>query len=244
MNWHNVDARTEEGRIEWDMLRLGKFGSSEFSKVITPKTLKISSQAPGLLNRILAERITGMPVENFSSEWMDRGVELEDQAVRAYESITDTETTIGGIFIADDGVLCCSPDRLVGKDGDLEIKCPLIQTQVGYALNGLDDEYKLQLQGRMMLHGRAWVDIFAYHPLLSIPPLRVMRDDKLIAIMRPVIETFRDQVLEFQLKLERQFGPFKRPEPAPAPDYTADMPTHADVDALYEMGAIRPGARE
>ena len=236
MNWHDVEPQSEE----WHALRLGKLGSSEFSKVITPKKLKLSSQAAGLMNRILAERITGMPVENFATEWMERGIEMEDQAVRAYEAITDAETTRGGLFLEDAGVLCCSPDRLVGDVGDLEIKCPLIQTQVGYALNGLDEEYKLQLQGRMMLHGRAWVDIFSYHPLFSIPPLRVNRDDKLIAIMRPVIEQFRDSMLEAHLKLERNFGPFTKPE-APPPDHTADLPTHAEVDELVRLGGIVPG---
>ena len=209
MKWTNCEPQSSE----WFACRLGRLGSSEFHKVITPKTLKISSQAPGVMYRLLAEWMTGQPVENFTSEWMERGIELEDAAVRAYEALTDNETSRGGHFTTDDDLLGCSPDRLIGDDGDLELKCPLIQTQVKYALEGLDEEYKLQLQGRMMIHGRDWVDIFSFHPRLSVPPLRVFRDDKTIAIMRPVLKMFTDLMVEKRLELERRFGPFVRAAP-------------------------------
>ena len=33
----------------------------------------------------------------------------------------------------------------------------------------------------MTLHGREWVDVFSYHPLLFLPPVRVYRDEAVIA---------------------------------------------------------------
>jgi YqaJ-like viral recombinase domain len=202
---------------EWYALRLGIPTSSEFSRIITPKTMKISSQAPGYMNRLLAEWVTGQQVENFQSEYMVRGQELEDEAIAAYEMLTGAETSPGGFVTTDDGMLGCSPDRLIGNDGDLELKCPLIQTQIGYALNGLDDEYKCQVQGRLMIHEREWVDLFSYHPLFSIPPLRVYRDEKFIRVLRPVLEQFVTTMLNARVLLEQRYGPFVRVEPKDEP---------------------------
>lgn len=238
--WHPVDARSEEGAIEWKRLRLGVLGSSEFHRVITPgkpgqpETMKLSKQALPLMYRLLAERITGQDVENYSSQWMDRGVELEDQAVRAYENFAEVETTIGGFFLNEAGTLGCSPDRLIGAEGDLEIKCPLIQTQIAYALEGLGDDYKLQLQGRMMLHGRPWIDVFSYHPLLFLPPVRVYRDEKTIAVMRPVLETFAEQLVKAQEQLEQKYGPFAQAATPEPPEESDDFISDEDLEAILK----------
>ncbi len=208
---------------EWFAARLGIPTSSEFHRVMTPKTRKLSSQAPGYMYRLIAEWLTGEQVENFESEYMVRGVELEDKAMLAYEGLQDVETQPGGFITTDDGLIGCSPDRLVGERGDLELKCPLIHTQVKYALEGtVDDDYMCQLQGRMMIHGREWVDIFAYHPRLIIPPVRVVRDEKFIADLKATLAAFVDTMLDCRLKLEQRFGPFTRQqveEPYSGPDF-------------------------
>ena len=231
---------------EWHKLRLGIPCSSEFSKIVKPGVLAkqiadgkidaskvVSTQSPGYMFRLLAEWVTGEPVENYSSQWMDRGTELEDKAILAYEMLTDTETKPGGFITTDDGLIGCSPDRLIGDEGDLELKCPLIQTQVEYALLGtVGDEYMAQLQGRMLIHGRAWVDIFSYHPRLSIPAMRIYRDEKFIATLGLVLKTFTDQMLEYRLKLEKEYGPFTRPEPEP--NHEKDWISDEDVERILE----------
>jgi YqaJ-like viral recombinase domain len=206
---------------EWFAARLGIPTSSEFHRIMTPKTRKLSSQAPNYCYRLLAEWMTGEQVENFETEYMVRGVELEDQAMLAYETLKDIETQPGGFITTDDGLIGCSPDRLVGDVGDLELKCPLIHTQVKYALEGtVDDDYMCQLQGRMMIHGREWVDIFAYHPRLVIPPVRVVRDDKMIADLKARLGEFLDMMLVHRSTLESRYGPFTRP--APEEPYSGD----------------------
>lgn len=218
---------------EWFALRLGIPCSSEFSKIVTPKTLKISSQSTQYMMRLLAEWVTGEQVENYQSEYMIRGQELEDAAVNAYELLTDTETSLGGFFTDDAGMLGCSPDRLIGEDGDLELKVPLIQTQIAYALNGLDDEYKCQIQGRMMIHGRDWVDLFSYHPRFSVPPLRIYRDEKFIAVLRPALAGFVETMLKCREDLEHRFGPFVRPATEPPDDDAGALGvSDADLDAI------------
>lgn len=235
MIYHACEPRSQE----WHALRLGIPTSSEFHKIITPKTMKLSSQAPAYMYRLIAEWVTGEQVENFASQWMDRGTELEDSAKLAYEALTDTETSPGGFITTDDGLLGCSPDRLIGEEGDLELKCPLIQTQVGYALgSGVDEEYMAQLQGRMMITGRQWVDIFSYHPRLVIPVIRVKRDEKYIGILRPVMQTFVDLLIAKRLELEQKYGPFLRPEPEPEPDYSRDFISEDDVEAIIAANKL------
>ena len=208
MVFHEVAPRSPE----WAALRLGIPCSSEFHRIITPKKREISKQADGLMFRLLAEWVTGAPVENAETEWMVRGTEMEDAAIRAYEGLMDVETSVGGFCTTDDGMVGCSPDRLVGDDGDLEIKCPLIQTQIGYALTGtVDEDYKSQLQGRLWITGRKWVDIFSYHPALLIPPVRVVRDEQYIKELEAVLKAFVAQMLDRRVILEQRFGPFVRP---------------------------------
>ena len=217
MKFYQCEPRSEE----WFKMRIGIPTSSDFGKIITPKTLKISSQAQGYMCRLLAEWVTGEQEPDFQSEYMIRGQDLEDDAFAAYELLTGSETTPGGFFTTSDGMLGCSPDRLIGESGDLELKSPLLRTQIGYALNGLDDEYKCQVQGRLMIHERDYVDLFSYHPRFSIPPLRIGRDEKFIGIMRPVLATFVETLLKAREELESRFGPFVR-----------DVPSKPTVDGL------------
>lgn len=232
MIWHEVTG----GSPEWARLRLGIPCSSEFHKLLTPKTRKVSSQATGYMYRLLAEWVTGEPCENESTEWMQRGQELEARARSAYELLTDSEVTIGGFFTTDDGLIGCSPDGLIGDNGDLELKCPLIATQIGYALGaGVDTDYMTQLQGRLMIHGREWVDIFAYHPRFSIPPVRVYRDEEFIRDLSAALAEFVDKMIALRERLERDYGPFVRTTdgiPAEAMIDTLGV-SDADVDAIF-----------
>ena len=227
MIYHAVAQNTPE----WHSLRLGIACSSEFHKLITAKTMKVSTQAETYMYRLLAEWMTGEQVENYESEYMVRGHELEDRAILAYEMLTDQETKAGGFITSDDKLSGCSPDRLVGENGDLEIKCPLVQTQIRYALTGtIEDDYRAQLQGRLMIHEREWVDVFSYHPRLSIPALRVYRDEDFIKALSLVLGTFKEIMLQKRAELETRFGPFQRPE-AP-PDHSSDFLTAEEEETL------------
>jgi hypothetical protein len=208
--YHAVEQNTPE----WIQMRLGIPCSSEFDKIITPKTRKLSSQAMPYMYRLLAEWVTGAPCENHATEWMDRGHDLESSAVANYEFLTGADVKPGGFVTTDDGLIGCSPDGLIGENGDLELKCPLIQTQVKYALTGeIDEAYMAQLQGRLMIHGREWVDIYPYHPLLRIPAVRVCRDEAFISALSAALREFLDLMLAKREELNERFGPFVRMAP-------------------------------
>jgi hypothetical protein len=67
---------------------------------------------------------------------MERGLIVEAEAADWYEF--DQEVTVQriGFITDDDHTVGCSPDRLVGDAGLLEIKAPLPQTQVEYWISG------------------------------------------------------------------------------------------------------------
>jgi len=229
MKFYDVQPLSED----WKRLRLGVITASNFHKIITPKTGKISSQAQGYMNQLLGEWLTGEEVEGYKSEWMQRGQDVEDQIWKAYEGYTEVETSRGGFFTDDSGLIGCSPDRLIGEAGDLEAKAPMIQTQISYALNGLDDDYKCQVQGRMMIHGREWCDLFTWHPKLFLPPFRIYRDDKFIGILRVVLNTFADLMLQKRTDLEQRYGPFQRPQ-SEEPYSGEDFITQEDEDMILK----------
>lgn len=220
---------------EWRQLRLGRATASNFHRIITPRTMKPSSQSTAYRNQLLGEWVTGQEIESYQSDWMQRGQEVEDKIWKSYESYAEVETSRGGFFTDDSGLIGCSPDRLVGTSGDLEAKAPMIHTQISYALDGLSDDYKCQVQGRMMIHGREWVDLFTWHPNLFIPPIRVYRDEKFISAFRPILDQFIGELLDARLRLERDFGPFIRTEPADEPPADDRFGvTEADVEMILE----------
>lgn len=194
MKIHHV----EQGTQEWRDLRCGIPTASCFDRILTP-TGKPSAQAVPYMHELLAERIMGHEADSYESAWMSRGKELEDEAIRYYEMLTDTTTDPGGFVTADDGRAGCSPDRLVYATGEhdrpiggLEIKCPKPGTHIGYLLNGTHAErtYRHQSQGCMWICGLEWWDILSYHPELPPALVRVEVDLEWRDAFEPLIADF------------------------------------------------------
>lgn len=180
----------------WDNLRIGIPTSSGFEKIITP-TGRESAQWKKYSNALIAERCLGRRLESFMSPWMERGHELEADAMGQYELMRDLETVEVGFITTDDGKIGCSPDRLVGEDGLLELKVPAPQTQIEYILGTeLVKDYYPQLQGQLYVTERKWVDIMAYHP--EIPPviMRMERDEGYIDCLKMHLAKVTDYIEE------------------------------------------------
>lgn len=178
--YHFVPQYSEQ----WDRLRIGIPTSSGFEKIITPSGRE-SAQWKKYAHGLIAERCLGRRIESYMSPWMENGKETEADAMTQYELMRDLETVEVGFVTSDDGKIGCSPDRLVGDDGLLELKCPKPNTQIDYILGDeLVKDYYPQLQGQLWITERKWVDIMAYHP--EIPPviIRMQRDEVYIDCMR------------------------------------------------------------
>lgn len=184
-----------QGTPEWEMARLGIPTASSFKRILTAKTLKLSSSAGEYRNQLLAEWLTGMPLEfgGGPNTLMQRGTGMEAEARMFYELQYDVpEVEQVGFLLRDDRMAGCSPDGLVGEDGGLELKCPMMHTHIGYLLDpqSLADQYAPQVQGCLYITGRAWWDLVAYHP--QLPPVyhRIARDEKYIAALDAALDTF------------------------------------------------------
>jgi hypothetical protein len=85
----------------------------------------------------------------------------------------------------------CSPDRLVGDDGLLEIKAPLPHTQVEYWISGeVNERFQPQLQGQLYVSQRSWVDIVSWHDVLPKVVIRVEPDEKFIEALDRELQIF------------------------------------------------------
>lgn len=201
---HDVKQNSEE----WYALRLGIPTSSEFSRIFTPGG-KISKQAEGYMDHLLAEWAMGSALQTRETEWMQRGHELEDRAVKSYEFETERETSLVGFVTTDNLMIGTSPDRLVGDDGILEIKCPAPQTHLGYMRRRhIDGDYYSQVQGQLYVTGRKWVDIQSYFPGLPSVIIRVQRDEEYIANLASVLAEFVRLLLEARVDIIERYGDF------------------------------------
>lgn len=186
--------RCEHGSDAWHAARLGIPTASQFHRLITPGG-KPSAQADGYLYELVAGRLLGHPVSTEAVGWMERGVITEAEAVAYYEMQAGRDTERVGFVATDDGRTGCSPDRLVGPDGLLELKCPSAAVHVGYLLEADAPKYRAQIQGQLWITGRQWVDFLSYCPELPPALVRYERDEK-------YIEALAEAVADFSLRLD------------------------------------------
>lgn len=196
-----------QGSDEWIHFRLGIPTASEFDRIVTPGHLRYSAAAHKYMCVKLAEWLTGEPLEGFVvSLWMDRGAQLEPEAVRYYEMEKGVDTTAVGIMTTDDGMIGASPDRLVGDDGLLELKCPALETHIAYMLDPrlLVSDYRIQIQGQLWVCERDWTDVQSYHPGLPAVIVRVVRDEEVADALREHVGTFVERMLAARKKLRKE----------------------------------------
>jgi putative phage-type endonuclease len=163
----------EQNTDEWLDLRKGKFTASSFADLFATSS---TAQFKKAISKVVFERLTGESPENFSSQYMDRGHELEPLAVEYYENTTFNDTYNGGFF-TDNNYIGASPDRLVNDDGILEVKCPAFNTMIDYLTFGkLPSIYEHQVQGQLWLTNRKWCDFIAFHPKIKPLIIRITPD--------------------------------------------------------------------
>lgn len=198
---HGVEQRSKE----WFELRRGIPTASQFCKIITSRGSE-SRQAEAYLAALLAELADEEYTGSFTgSYWTERGTNLEEEAVRRYEQVADTNTVKVGFITDRSRTMGCSPDRLVDSDGLLEVKCPAPHTHGHYLRRQrIDMRYYPQVQGQLLITGRSWVDFFSYDPDQPHFRVRVFRDEPYIATLRLLLHKF---VRELQRRRGEASGP-------------------------------------
>jgi len=198
---HNCEQLSDE----WFQLRRGIPTASQFSRLLTPKTMKLSAAADEYVCELVAERLcTIPPVEKNLTAAMRHGVEFEPEARRWFEFDAGVAVEQVGFITTDDGRFGCSPDGLVGESCGLELKCPQGKAHVSWLMaGGLPDEHKAQVHGSMLVTGRTSWWFVSYCP--GLPPLKllVLRDDytdKLAA----ALEQFHDRLTDALARVQKE----------------------------------------
>lgn len=115
-----------------------------------------------LVLETLADKLAFNEQASFTSQAMDRGIELEAQARAIYELEKNTKIETVG-FVQRDEYVGCSPDGLVGENGLVEFKCLMGKNYLSALLLGdYDKGYWWQCQMQLMITGRQWVDLCFY----------------------------------------------------------------------------------
>jgi len=189
---------------EWFTAKCGTPSASGFDKIVTSKC-EPSKQAEKYLYQLAGERITGIKEETHQTPAMARGVEMESEAKDLFRMIKEVEVKEVGLCYPDeDKRYLCSPDGILASSQGLEIKCPLLHTQVKYLLdNKLPTDYVQQVQGSMLVTGfQSWY-FMSYYP--GMPPLviELPRDDGFCAKLKVELDMFCDQLDELETKLRR-----------------------------------------
>ena len=189
---------------EWVNLKTGVPSASNFDKIVTSKG-EPSKQFEKYLYQLAGERITGVKEETHQSSAMARGVEMETEAKALFSMIKGADVEEVGLCYPDeDKRYLCSPDGILASSQGLEIKCPLLHTQVKYLLdNKLPTDYVQQVQGSMLVTGfQSWY-FMSYYP--GMPPLviEVLRDDGFCAKLKVELDMFCTKLDELETKLRR-----------------------------------------
>ena len=100
----------EQGSDEWLKARLGVITASEFDQIITPTGSK-SASANKYMGKLIAEHLTNEQQDNYVSDDMLRGIELEPKARYFFEVIKGFEAhEVGMVYKDSDKNIACSPD--------------------------------------------------------------------------------------------------------------------------------------
>jgi len=191
-----------QGSPEWFAARCGIPTASNFDKIITMDG-KPSKQAEKYMFQLAGERIVGKSEETYQNANMIRGVEMEAEAVSFYELTTGK--TVVKVGLCREERYAASPDGFVDDDGLIEIKCPLISTQVSYLLkNKLPSEYFQQVQGQLFITGRKYEDFISYFPGLNPLVVRVFPDKEFHVLLKTQLDLFCDELEEITNKLKEE----------------------------------------
>ena len=195
----------EQGSRAWVEARLGVPTASEFSRIVTPGG-KLSASRSDYLGDLLGEWALGEPAQDFQSDWMEWGKEVEPDARNYYAFHRDIEVaTVGFVYRDETRMSGCSPDGLAGGGG-LELKCPKAGKHLRWlSIGKIPREHVTQVQGQLWVTGLPWVDFMSYYP--GLPPLvvRAEPDEALQRAFDEAIPVFVEEVLRGRQNL-RELG--------------------------------------
>lgn len=177
MSFTIIDA--EQRSPEWFKARAGRVTGSVAGDVCAAPLKSGGEPAVkrDLRTRLALERLTGQPLEDdYQNADMRRGIELEPEAIAAYEALTGELVQRTGFLCHDELLIGCSLDGHFGDfTGLLELKCPRSANHLKYLRAGtLPAEHRWQIVHNLFVTGADYAEFVSYDPKFP-EPLRLFR---------------------------------------------------------------------
>jgi len=186
----------EQGTEEWHELRMGRATASKFGVIMSGEKY---AQYKNYRAEIVSETLTGHRTDLYKTKEMQWGNDYEAVAAQEYFFREGRATEECGFFAHDTLMAGASPDRLVGDDGLLEIKCPNTATHIEtLRKQKVPNQYAWQVMGQLWITGRKWCDFVSYDPRLPENAqyfcTRVERDEEKIRQLEMEVTNFLESV--------------------------------------------------
>lgn len=156
----------QQGTEEWLQARQGVITGTKLKQVL-------GTASTTLLYEFIANALTP-EIALVASEAMERGSELESDAVTLYEANNGKITDAVGFVLHDEyDWLGISPDALVKKGkkyiGAVEVKCPDTKTHIKYLEDDkIPAEYRAQVMHYFLVCDTIeWLDFVSYDPRIQ-----------------------------------------------------------------------------
>ena len=146
---------------EWFRSRVGCLTASQARDVLerSKRDGKPLAGYQKLIDKLIAERVTGQSIGIGTTAAMQWGIDHEDEAREMYEASTGNFVDLVG-FIPHPEIewFGASPDGFVGTDGLLEVKCPDTTTHLRRIKEGVvPEEYRAQMLVQLLCKSSAKV---------------------------------------------------------------------------------------
>lgn len=160
---------TEQRTPEWHQARVAMLTGTCASDMLA--TIKSGEAAArrDLRARLVAERLSGQSQEDgYVSKEMQRGSDLEADAICAYELARDVVVQPVGFLAHHELSAGCSPDGQINQfEGLIEVKCPKTATHIGYLRSQkVPTAYLHQITHNLWITGAQWCDFVSFDPRL------------------------------------------------------------------------------
>ncbi len=191
----------EQRTPEWFEVRRGKVTASHMRDVTSKgRGSQPSKTRESYMTKLAVERLTGNVGDNFTSQFMQDGIDREPDAISNYEFYKNVDVDqIGFVDHFKIKMSGASPDGLIGEEGLIEVKCPKATTHFEYLKNKtIPSEYIKQMDWQLACTGRQWCDFVSFHPdfpeELQLLIIRHKRDDQAIKELEEAVQIFLDDL--------------------------------------------------
>lgn len=218
-----------QGTQDWFDVRNGKVTASRIKDVMNwLKPTKTEAEAGirregqkriDYKTELIAEMLTGEAMPHFVSDAMKWGIEQEALAATNYELASDESVMpVGFVYHPAIERAGASPDRLVGKDGLLEVKCPNTTTHIEWILAGVvPEEHRKQMYFQLRCCEREWCDFVSFDSRL---PKRYQLFQKRLMADEAIMDEIDNEVIAFLAQTDAIIAALDKAMPALAQPQT------------------------